>query len=236
VPREPKHTSAPPDDTAASRATATEDLRLVSAFRSGEPGALAALLARYQDRLFNLCLRMVADREAAADLAQDAMVKVIQGLHSFDGRSALSTWVVRIAMNVCLSYLRAQRLRRHVSLDASPSRTSVPIPGTDAARDRGSLPGGPAGHVGEGRELPPAESVELKEQRARVAAALGALPPEQRSIIVLRDIQGLDYEQIAAVLDLAVGTVKSRLFRARLALREVVEGTGSPSGASPSSA
>lgn len=236
MPREPKHTSAPPDDTAASRATATEDLRLVSALRAGEPGALAALLTRYQDRLFNLCLRMVADREAAADLAQDAMVKVIQGLHSFDGRSALSTWIVRIAMNVCLSYLRAQRLRRHVSLEALPSRTSPSFSRPDAARAPPPAPSGPGGLAGEKRELTPAESVELKEQHARVAAALGALPPEQRSIIVLRDIQGLDYEQIAAVLDLAVGTVKSRLFRARLALREVLEGTAMSSGASPSSA
>ncbi len=183
------------------------DQALVAAIRSGDPRAWSLLIARYQDRLFAVCLRMVGDRDAAADLTQDAFVKIIQGLGSYDGRSKLSTWLIRVTMNTCLSWKRSQKLRRHASLD-----------GVEGAAD------GLAGGGGmRWREPGPGQGVELSEQYARVAAALAGLNAEQRSILVLRDVQGLDYDQIAQVLDIAVGTVKSRLFRARLALREAVE-------------
>lgn len=207
--------AAPPPPAAADPAAAQEQA-ILRAIRAGESGAWAALVARYQDRVYAICLRMVGDRDTAMDLAQDTFVKVIQGLGSYDGRARLSTWITRVAMNTCLSWRRSQKLRRHASLDG----------GTGAGEgdwDDG-LGGGGSWEGGEVREPGPAQSVELGEQNNRVAAALAALGPEQRSILVLRDIQGLDYEQIAEVLGIAVGTVKSRLFRARLALREAIEG------------
>src|SRR4029077_1267195 len=82
----------------------------------GDRAAWGELLARYQDRLYAVCLRMVGDRDAAADLTQDAFVKVIQGLDSWDGRSKLSTWMIRVTMNVCLSHLRSEKLGRDASL------------------------------------------------------------------------------------------------------------------------
>src|SRR5215471_17475609 len=94
------------------------DLKLVEAIRRGEAQAWPALIARHQDRLFSVCLRMVHNRDLAADLTQDAFVKIIQGMDSFDGRAKLSTWMIRITMNVCLSKLRSEKLRRHASLDA----------------------------------------------------------------------------------------------------------------------
>lgn len=203
------------------------DRALVARIRAagiGDRGAWGDLLKRYQDRLFAVCLRMVGDRDRAADLTQDAFVKILQGLESWDGRSRLSTWMIRVTMNVCLSHLRAAKLRRTTSLDA-------PVTATQTRGERlgdvrrpdggyGGSRGAAAGEPGAG------EGVEQREQKRRLLAALAGLDPEQRSIIVLRDVQGLDYEQIAAALGTAVGTVKSRLFRARLALRELMEKQG----------
>ncbi len=162
------------------------------------------LLAHHQDRLYATCLRMVGPN-AAADLTQDAMVKILQGLDGYDGRSQLSTWMIRVAMNACLSWLRSQKLRRHKSLDV----------GSPFVRGLGTSPNQP--------ELSAGQGVERKEAKAALAAALAELPDEQRAILVLRDVHGLEYEQVAGVLEIAVGTVKSRLFRARLALRAGVE-------------
>jgi RNA polymerase sigma-70 factor, ECF subfamily len=202
----PNPVAADPDEQDLVRAVR-------AAGRRGETGrsAWGTLLARYQDRVFAVCLRMVGDREAAADLAQDTFVKVIHGLDSYDGRSKLSTWIIRIAMNVCLSHLRSQKLRRHASLDA-------PAGGTDRPKSEQI--------AGSGRELEPSLGVEGDERRRIVSAGLADLPADQRAILILRDVQGLDYEQIADVLGVAVGTVKSRLFRARLALRSAVEARG----------
>lgn len=225
-----------------------EDLSLVVRIRAAGPDARVAwelLINRYQDRIYAVCLRMVSNPEHAADLTQDCLVKVIQGLGGYDGRSKLSTWIIRVCMNTCLSWLRAQRLRRHASLDAvlnegheRPGRSheAEPLP-PDAGKSTPEKSGvgsiAPKNHPNKGygrsdwaeqtRELGPTQRVQQEERRHLVGAALAALPAEQRAILVLRDVQGLDYEQIGEVLSLNVGTVKSRLFRARVALREAVE-------------
>jgi RNA polymerase sigma-70 factor (ECF subfamily) len=191
----------------ANRLTPLRELQLVQAYRRGEADAIAELLRAYQRRIYAVCYRMVRDEHDARDLAQDAMVKVIQGLDGYDGRSKLSTWVIRVSMNCCLSHLRKQRLRRHGSLDA----------------DWADGGGGPAGSTAAGGELPPARGVEQGEMRGILSRALGSLDPQMRSVLVLRDMQDLEYSQIAEVLGVPVGTVKSRLFRARVALREAVE-------------
>ena len=145
---------------------------------------------------------MVRDRDQASDLTQDTLVRVIEGLPGFDGRSALSTWVIRIAMNGCLSHLRKARIRRHASLEGSGSAVARPIRGRE--------------------ELSGAERVEYDEEALRLLDALECLDPETRAILVLRDLQELEYARIGEVLGIAVGTVKSRLFRARAALREAM--------------
>jgi RNA polymerase sigma-70 factor (ECF subfamily) len=200
--------------------TDAQELALVRAIQSGQTQAWSDLLRRYQDRLFGVCYRMVNDRELAADLTQDAMVRIIEGLDSYDGRSKLSTWMIRVTMNVCLSKMRSEKLRRHASLDA-PSRDGAGGGRVSAGRD-----GRPAADriadFGD-REHAPVSSVQREETRRQVAAALLRLSPEQRAILVLRDSRDLDYDQIAEVLGVPVGTVKSRLFRAREALREALE-------------
>lgn len=206
---------APPDqrreEPGVDRSART-DQALVRAIRGGEPGAWEALLSRYQGRLFAVCVRMVGDRDRAADLTQDAMVKVIQGLGTYDGRSKLSTWMIRVTMNVCLSHLRSEKHRRHASLDAMRSENER-ASGSSSSVDRAL----------EGREPSAAAGVEHEDRRRQVVRALMRLEPEQRALLVLRDVQGLDYEQIAEVFRVPLGTIKSRLFRSRAALREQIE-------------
>lgn len=221
----------PPQPPSADDA---RDADLIARIRVAGPAdrqAWSELVRSYQDRVFSVCMRMLHDREAAADLTQDTFVKVIQGIESYDGRSRLSTWLIRIAMNACLSHLRAQKLRRHASLDAPPDH-NLNRGGSLGGPDRFSDVRSPSGHhTRSGREQSPADGVEHQDRRRLVAAALATLEPDQRAILILRDVQGLEYDQIAAVLEIAGGTVKSRLFRARLALREAIERLESPSGA-----
>lgn len=205
-------TPQPRRDDATSSSDDAADLRIVDAIRRGDSAAWSTLIDRYQDRLFSVCLRMVHNRDLAADLTQDAFVKVIQGLPSFDARAKFSTWVIRVTMNVCLSRLRSEKLRRHASLEAL----------AEAGDSTRSTPSHDAGFE-QGREPGTDEGVELHEDRTRVLAGLRQLDPDQRAVLILSDCHGQSYEQIAEALGVAVGTVKSRLFRARTALREAVE-------------
>lgn len=208
---------APPERDIRTRPQTADDetdRRLVMAIRSGDADAWTTLIERYQVRIFSVCVRMVRDRELASDLTQDAFIKIIKGLDSFDERAKLSTWVYRVTMNVCLSKLRSEKLRRHASLESL---------GAGPGRDEGRRP-----DLGFAQEREPgAESgVEEDEDRRRVVAALDVLSEEHRAILVLRDGRGLEYEQIAEALDIPIGTVRSRLFRARAALRQAMERTG----------
>lgn len=186
--------------------TPLAELQLVEAHRSGDPEAIGRLLESYQRRIYSICYRMLRDEHEARDLTQDALLRVIQGLDSYDGRSKLSTWVIRVTMNACLSHLRKQKLRRHGSLDAGSENVTA----------------GPVDPRSFG-ELSPPGRVELAEMRLVLGRALLCLDPDMRAVLVLRDMQELEYQQIAEALKVPVGTVKSRLFRARLALRAAVE-------------
>ncbi len=182
-------------------------MQLLAAHRAGDPAAIAELLSDYQRRIHAVCFRMTRDAEDAADLTQESLLKVMDGLESYGGRSAFSTWVIRVTMNCCLSHLRRERVRRHRSLDEAAGPGETP---------RGLT-------VPDPRELSGPERVERSEMRPVLLRALEGLEPDMRAVLVLRDIQDLDYQQIGAVLDLPLGTVKSRLYRARAALRSAAE-------------
>jgi len=177
--------------------------------------ALERLLTRHERQLYATCRRMVRDHETARDLAQDTLVRVIGAIDSFDGRARFTTWMTQIAINVCISYLRKQKHRRGPSLDSA-------IGDGDPPRNRL-----------ESTEPPPARRVELDDDLNRVDRAMQALSGEQRAILVLRDVRGFEYREIAEALHLPVGTVKSRLFRARQALREEVEALERPHPSAP---
>ncbi len=191
------------------------------------------------------------DRQTAADLTQDALVKIIQGLPQFDAQSQFSTWAIRITMNVVLSHLRSQAVRRgggrvggtgsgvaansamrgqndsETGFSAQIESRSRQFDDNTRSDSRRSDASSPA------QEHSGLSSVQHQELRAGIADALAKLPVDHRSILILRDVRGLEYDQIALVLNLEPGTVKSRLFRARLALRTALESTQAADGTSP---
>lgn len=199
------------DAVERERRAEAEERTLVELANAGDRDALTTLLTRYQARLFAICRRMVSEEHTALELTQDALVTIIEKLHTFDGRAKLSTWLIRITMNLCLTHRRKQKLRPR------------PID-TSQATERGGLSGvgSPASVSSPAVEHNPGSRVQPTE-RQRVLDALHALTDEQHAIVVLRDIQGLSYDSIGYALELAPGTVKSRLARARAALRTALE-------------
>jgi len=205
--------------------TPLRELQLVELYRKGGPDAhraICELVRGYQRRVYSICVRMVRNREDAGDLTQDVLLKLVENLNSYNGQSKLSTWVIRVTMNCCLSHLRKQKIREHKSLDAPVRRP----PGT--RMEPADVPVGMRGRSAgpAGGELLPAQGVEQTQLRSLVLQALESLDSDSRAILVLRDLQDLDYQQLAEALEIPIGTVKSRLFRARAALRQAIESRG----------
>jgi len=163
----------------------------------GDREAATEIIKRIERPVFSLCLNLVGPHEAR-DLAQDALVRVLTKLDSFSGRSKFRTWVYRVTTNECLSHLRRR------------SRSPVQY----------GLETDPRPQIGEPN---PDSGIQMDESLSRVRGALMNLPDDQRAILVLRDVRGLEYEQLSEVLEIPIGTVRSRLFRARKALVKLLE-------------
>ena len=188
------------------------DERLVQRFQEGNAGAFEELVARHSTRVYNLCLRILGDPEEAADASQDTFLSALRKLHQFRGEAAFTTWLHRVTVNACYDSLRRKRRRPmlHVVTGEDDDRPEPSLPSPDHA-DRVIL------------------SVD-------VAAALHRVPEEFRIALVMADVEDLPYEEIASVLEVPLGTVKSRVFRGRAALGRVLgTASGEPSGASRSS-
>jgi RNA polymerase sigma-70 factor, ECF subfamily len=174
-----------------------DDAPLIAATLAGDTAAFGQLVGLYQDRLYNSLLRVLGSAEDARDVVQDAFVQAFLKLDSFRGSSAFYTWLYRIAFNLAMSH--ARRERKLVSLDrVKDGCGSEPV---------------------DGQPTPEADVLRT-EHVALVHTALAELSPEYRQILVLRELEGCRYEEIAEILELPVGTVRSRLFRARLQLRD----------------
>jgi RNA polymerase sigma-70 factor (ECF subfamily) len=191
--------------------------QLISQARRGDRGALGELLGAYHRQIYHVCLRMVSHPEDAADVAQDTLAKAIEHIDSFEGKSKLSTWLFRIAMNLSISHLRKRKVRRAASLETAGDNGF-----DDQASSLKSM-------MIDEREPGPDHRVETDEQVDRLHEAIGGLDEDLRAVILLRDLQDMDYQQIAEVMGIPVGTVKSRLFRARLALRQKLSKTANAS-------
>ena len=195
------------------------DVALLRKAQAGDRGAYGQIVLLYQDRLYNAVLRLVGDREEARELAQEAFTRGLMKLDSFRGDASPYTWLFRIAVNLAISQLRKVQRNRVFSLDR---------PGYNGNGRHSSGGGGATDdqasslldRVAQDRSPQPAERAENKERDEEVLAALGRLDAEYRAVLVMRDIEGFDYQQMADVLGLSLGTLKSRLFRARLALRD----------------
>lgn len=202
-----------------------EEDKLAELAAQGNHKALAQLLERLEDRVYGVCYRMTHHPEDALDLAQQTMLKVIQNIGKFEGHASIGTWVYRIATNESISHLRKQKVRKAASLDQNV--LSAQSDGRSASLGTTII---------DHREQTPDQHVQKKEAKQILRKAMTQLDEEHRAVLVLRDTQGLDYQQVAQVLDLPMGTVKSRLFRARLALREkILELEGSITNDQPTS-
>lgn len=186
------------------------DEALVGRAQQGEAEAFDALVRRHQQLVFSVALRMLGDRGEAEDVAQDVFLRAYDGLGGFRGQAKLSTWLVSITVNLCRNRRRWWARRRQViaaSLD-EPIRPEEDAAGHDAPDP---APG-------------PMAAAEQRERQQMLTVALQQLPLADRTIIVLRDINGHSYEEIAGMLGCQLGTVKSRLSRARLQLRARLDG------------
>lgn len=189
------------------------DGELMDAARAGDAGAMEALLVRFRPRVWSVCRRMVGAQEAD-DLTQETLIRVVRGIPAFKGEAMVSTWVIRVAMNVCLSYRRRQARRAGIAAMEGGLEDEGRA-GTITSEVAGAGAGGGNRGVGGG--------VERGEELARVERGLARIDEMHRAVLVLRDVQGLDYGQVAEVLGIKRGTVKSRLSRAREALRRAIE-------------
>jgi len=179
-----------------------DDLSLVDACRAGQTEAFGVLVRKYQDRLYPTILRLVGSPEDAQDILQDAFIRAFEKLEQFHGESSFYTWIYRIAVNLALSGHRKRQNRSRPGL----FRLGRNRPGGEPADSSA--------------ENDPTSAVERVERVAAVEAALDALGPDHRAVVILKDFDGKRYEEISDLLEIPVGTVRSRLHRARCELRD----------------
>ncbi len=199
-------------DRIAETGAEGDDLRLAEALREGAECAYEELLNRFQQPVYNLALRLLGDATEASDVVQEVFLKVFRNIGSFRGRSTLKTWIYRITVNEAHNARRwfFRHRRREVELDTNPE---------DTRHWKEAIPD---------RRRSPYEVAVEREQHVMIEAALGRMNPIFREAVVLRDITGLSYEEIAEILNVSLGTVKSRILRGREALREQLAGSLNP--------
>jgi RNA polymerase sigma-70 factor (ECF subfamily) len=174
---------------------ATSDAECVQKLQRGETDAFETLIRRHEKTIFNLIYRMLGDYDEAAEISQETFLSAYRAIGNFRGEANFSTWLYRIALN------HATTRRKTLS---TRQQRNIPIENTEPISDP---------HAG------PAESMEKKEIRDRVQQALNSLEPDDAAVILLRDLQDVSYEEVSRVLEIPVGTVKSRLHRARQSLK-----------------
>lgn len=180
-----------------------DDRRLIVACLQGNRDAFTVLTRRYEDRLFNTVFQVVGNVEDAQDVVQETFINAYQSLHNFKGDAQFYTWLYRIAMNTAISHKRKQK--GTLSLDSGRNGEAGLEPPDRSEYNR------------------PGHAMEQAEQGRGIQKALNSLSPEHKIVLVLKEIEDLKYEQIAEILQLPIGTVRSRLHRARIELRELLE-------------
>ncbi|NIM04566.1 MAG: sigma-70 family RNA polymerase sigma factor [Armatimonadetes bacterium] len=179
----------------------------------GDAGAFDLLVGAHASRVFNLAYRMLGSQQDAEDAAQEAFLRAFSALKKFRQGAKFSTWIHRITVNVCLDELKRRRSR--------------PQPLTSLYGEREGNPSNPAElSAANPAATDPAEIVTRQAEQQEVQRALASLPPHQRAVVAMCDIEGLTYEEAAAALNVGVGTIKSRLHRAREKLRQLLVPTG----------
>lgn len=172
--------------------------KLIDRAIKGDASAFNELLSAHERKLYAVCLRMCGNHEDAQDCLQEAMLRVYRSISGFKGQSSFSTWLYRVAMNTCLDELRRRKNKPSTSLDTLIDAGWSPADGSAT----------------------PEHSMLADEKRREIQAVISELPEDMRSAVVLRDIEGFSYDEIADILNINVGTIKSRISRGREKLRE----------------
>ena len=199
--RDPGRNFRPLVRVSISEPAVSDDAQLIHETLAGQSAAFGKLVRKYQDRLYQTLVHMVGSPEDALDIAQEAFVQAFLKLETFKRQSAFYTWLYRIAFNMAASHRR----RRKPTLSVDQARESSGAEPID-------------------RALGPEERAQRNERCRQVQEAIARLNEEHRAVLVLREIDGCRYEAIAEILDVPIGTVRSRLHRARLQLREELKG------------
>jgi RNA polymerase sigma-70 factor (ECF subfamily) len=194
-----------PERTDLASAT---DQEIVALAREGREAAYRELIRRYERPVFSLVLRMVRDHQLAEDLAQETFIKALNAIGSYRPEFKFSSWIFKIANNAAIDHLRRREVDT-LSIDGAPNATTPDDIEATALQ------------VGDRGETPLAE-LEARELGGEIERAIGRLRPEYRSCIMLRHVEGLAYEEIAQLLDLPLGTVKTYIHRARHELRDML--------------
>jgi RNA polymerase sigma-70 factor (ECF subfamily) len=201
-------------DLAGAIGIRSEDTALVADLKAGSEDAFALLIAQYHQPLYSLIARSIQDPADAADITQEVFIKVFRSIRSFHGEATLRTWLYRIALHEASNQRRwwSRHKRQEITIDSSTSEPD----------DDGELPSLSA-TLADQRDSPFDHAVQ-GQVRHRVEFALQQLPEAYRTVVILREIEGFAYEEIAEILDVNLGTIKSRLTRGRTALRDILVG------------
>lgn len=196
--------------------TREEEARIIARVSDGETDAFEVLVNAHERRVYSLCLRMTGNPEDAEDLAQEAFVRAYQSIAGFKGESGFGSWLYRLAKNICIDFLRREKRREKSSLtylDEGGNAVDIEVPDERFAPDR---------------------ALEQRQTAEAIGRGLDTLTPEHRDILILREIHGKSYDEIAEALGLTAGTVKSRISRARMVLCKFLleDGNFSPSNSS----
>lgn len=191
-----------------STASFKRDDELINAFKGGDKAAFQELVLKYEQRVYNHCLRMIGDEEESYDLTQEVFLKVFRKIGSYEHTYSFYTWLYRITVNACIDFMRRKkRAVQSVSLSSGASEE-----GSEGQREQ---------DIADSSFVP--EDTALNQELNEVLnAAIGQLSEKLRAIIILKEIEGFSYEEIADILNCSRGTVKSRLFRARERLKELL--------------
>ncbi|HEY8375535.1 MAG TPA: sigma-70 family RNA polymerase sigma factor [Nannocystis sp.] len=215
-PAPPPDEALTPEQRAENARRAEQDRRdrqLVRRLKQGDEAAFRELVHTYQNRIFGLMLRMIGNRQEAEDLAQEVFIIVYRAIGSYRGEGRFYTWLYRIATNTCknrIKYLKGRNFHRSLDLDETPAAQMPAAESGAVVTFQSQVPG-------------PEAMTEATRMEKIVQRELAALDPDHRLLIVLRDVQGLSYQDIIRITGLQEGTLKSRLHRARLALKERLE-------------
>lgn len=193
------------------------DTALITRCQGKDIAAFDQIVARYKHKIFNYIYRMVGDSDEAEDLTQEVFVKTYISLATFRSESSLNTWLYRIAGNLCIDSHRKRRRRQNALGGAVLSLNETP-----ASQAEGGDEAGPSRDVGD-RSFEPYNLLAQQELDGQIQKALAQLPEKMRTVVVLHDLEDMPYEEIAAIVGCPLGTVKSRLFNARVQLRDLLK-------------